>query len=344
MALIPVTILTGFLGSGKTTLLKHILTAEHGKKIAVIENEFGEENIDNEILIQNSNEQIVQMSNGCVCCTIRGDLVEALNQLWEQKKNKAISFDRVVIETTGIANPGPVAQTFFMDDDVAEHFVLDAVVTLVDAKHGDHQLNEHVEAQNQVGFADQIFITKCDVVDESVRKSLRNRIVHMNPKAPIKEISHGVVNLDEVFDLHGFNLNAKLDIDPHFLEQDNHDDCGHDHDHDHDHHGHDHHHHHGHTDKIQSFVFRSEKPFDHKKLEDFLGGILSVFGEKLLRYKGVLYIKGSNRKVVLQGVHEMMGSDMAGPWGNEVKQTKIVFIGQDLPKDTLMMGLEGCLV
>jgi len=337
MALIPVTILTGFLGSGKTTLLKHILTAEHGKKIAVIENEFGEENIDNEILIQNSNEQIVQMSNGCVCCTIRGDLVEALNQLWEQKKNKTINFDRVVIETTGIANPGPVAQTFFMDDDVAEHFVLDAVVTLVDAKHGDHQLNEHVEAQNQVGFADQIFITKCDVVEESVRKSLRNRIVHMNPKAPIKEISHGVVNLDEVFDLHGFNLNAKLDIDPHFLEQDNHDDCGHDH-------GHDHHHHHGHTDKIQSFVFRSEKPFDHKKLEDFLGGILSVFGEKLLRYKGVLYIKGSNRKVVLQGVHEMMGSDMAGPWGNEVKQTKIVFIGQDLPKDTLMMGLEGCLV
>ena len=342
MALIPVTILTGFLGSGKTTLLKHILTAEHGKKIAVIENEFGEENIDNEILIQNSNEQIVQMSNGCVCCTIRGDLVEALNQLWEQKKNKTINFDRVVIETTGIANPGPVAQTFFMDDDVAEHFVLDAVVTLVDAKHGDHQLNEHVEAQNQVGFADQIFITKCDVVEESVRKSLRNRIVHMNPKAPIKEISHGVVNVDEVFDLHGFNLNAKLDIDPHFLEQDNHDDCGHDHDHDHDH-GHDHHHH-GHTDKIQSFVFRSEKPFDHKKLEDFLGGILSVFGEKLLRYKGVLYIKGSNRKVVLQGVHEMMGSDMAGPWGNEVKQTKIVFIGQDLPKDTLMMGLEGCLV
>ena len=217
MALIPVTILTGFLGSGKTTLLKHILTAEHGKKIAVIENEFGEENIDNEILIQNSNEQIVQMSNGCVCCTIRGDLVEALNQLWDQRKTKKIQFDRVVIETTGIANPGPVAQTFFMDDDVAEHFVLDAVVTLVDAKHGDQQLDQHVEAQNQVGFADQIFITKCDVVEEGVRQALRNRIVHMNPKAPIKEITHGVVNLDEVFDLHGFNLNAKLDIYPHFL-------------------------------------------------------------------------------------------------------------------------------
>jgi G3E family GTPase len=345
MALIPVTILTGFLGSGKTTLLKHILTEDHGKKIAVIENEFGEENIDNEILIQDSNEQIVQMSNGCVCCTIRGDLVTALNQLWEQRKNKQIDFDRVVIETTGIANPGPVAQTFFMDDDVAEHYALDAVVTLVDAKHGDAQLNAHEEAQQQVGFADQIFITKIDVVESKTIQALRNRLVHMNPRAPIKEIQKGVVNLDEVFDLHGFNLNAKLDIDPHFLEQENHDDCGHDHSHDHDHHGHDHHeHHHGHTDRIQSFVFRSEKPFDHKKLEDFLGGILSVFGEKLLRYKGVLYIKGSNRKVVLQGVHEMMGSDMAGPWGKELKQTKLVFIGIDLPKDTLMMGLEGCLV
>jgi len=344
MALIPVTILTGFLGSGKTTLLKHILTDDHGKKIAVIENEFGEENIDNEILIQNSTEQIVQMSNGCVCCTIRGDLVEALNQLWEQRKSKTIHFDRVVIETTGIANPGPVAQTFFMDDDVAEHYVLDAVVTLVDAKHGNQQLTEHVEAQNQVGFADRIFITKCDVVSASDVAELRSRLVHMNPKAPIKEVSFGKVELNEVFDLHGFNLNAKLDIDPHFLEKDDHTDCGPDHDHDHhEAHGH-HHHHHGHTDKIQSFVFRSEKPFDHKKLEDFLGGILSVFGEKLLRYKGVLYIKGSNRKVVLQGVHEMMGSDMAGPWGNELKQTKLVFIGQDLPKDTLMMGLEGCLV
>lgn len=346
MALIPVTILTGFLGSGKTTLLKHVLTANHGKKIAVIENEFGEENIDNDILVQESNEQIVQMSNGCVCCTIRGDLVEALNQLWEQRKAKKINFDRVVIETTGIANPGPVAQTFFMDDEVASHYVLDAVVTLVDAKHGDAQLNEHEEAQRQVGFADRIFITKTDVADAKVVANLRSRLLHMNPRAPIKEIQGGVVNLDEVFDLHGFNLNAKLDIDPHFLEKDDHDHehCGHDHDHDHHHHDHDHHGHHGHTDKIQSFVFRSDKPFDHRKLEDFLGGILSVFGQKLLRYKGVLYIKGSARKVVLQGVHEMMGSDMAGPWGNEPKQTRIVFIGVDLPKDTLLLGLEGCLV
>jgi len=349
MALIPVTILTGFLGSGKTTLLKHILTEQHGKKIAVIENEFGEENIDNDILVQDSQENIVQMSNGCICCTIRGDLVDALNELWQQRKDKKISFERVVIETTGVANPGPVAQTFFMDDDVADHYVLDAVVTLVDAKHGQQQLTEHEEAQRQVGFADQIFITKTDLVSPAEVDALRARIMHMNPRAPIQGISKGVVPLEAVLDLKGFNLNAKLDIDPHFLEEEGHDhsECGHDHSHDHhDHsdHSHDHHGHTGHTDRIQSFVFRSDKPFDHKKLEDFLGGILEVFGEKMLRYKGVLYVKGSNRKVVFQGVHQMMGSDLAGPWGAEPKQTRMVFIGIDLPKDTLLSGLEGCLV
>ena len=348
MALIPVTILTGFLGSGKTTLLKHILTEQHGKKIAVIENEFGEENIDNDILVQDHQENIVQMSNGCICCTIRGDLVEALNALWQERKDKKISFDRVVIETTGVANPGPVAQTFFMDDDVADHYVLDAVVTLVDAKHGQQQLSEHEEAQRQVGFADQIFITKTDLVSPAEVEALKNRLMHMNPRAPIQGIAKGVVPLNAVLDLKGFNLNAKLDIDPHFLEQDDHDHstCGHDHSHDHEHHhhAHDHHGHAGHTDRIQSFVFRSDKPFDHQKLEDFLGGILEVFGEKMLRYKGVLYVKGSPRKVVFQGVHQMMGSALAGPWGAEPKQTRMVFIGIDLPKDTLLAGLEGCLV
>lgn len=196
MALIPVTILTGFLGSGKTTLLKHILTEQHGQKIAVIENEFGEENIDNDILVQDSEEHIVQMSNGCICCTIRGDLVEALNELWEQRRDKKISFERVVIETTGVANPGPVAQTFFMDDDVADHYVLDAVVTLVDAKHGQQQLSEHEEAQRQVGFADQIFITKTDLVSPAEVEALRTRLMHMNPRAPIQGISKGVVPLE----------------------------------------------------------------------------------------------------------------------------------------------------
>ena len=358
MALIPVTILTGFLGSGKTTLLKHILSENHGKKIAVIENEFGEENIDNDILVQDSNEQIVQMSNGCVCCTIRGDLVEALNSLWEQRHNKKIQFDRVVIETTGVANPGPVAQTFFMDEEVANHYILDAVVTLVDAKHGGQQLDQHDEAQQQVGFADRIFITKTDLVSEQAVGTLKHRLMHMNPRAPIVGISQGAVPLEQVLDLRGFNLNDKLEIDPHFLEQEDHDheNCGHDH---HEHGpdcGHDHHHHDhsqpqvvqfarkNHTDKIQSFVFRSDRPFDSKKLEDFLGGILSVFGAKLLRYKGVLYIKGGARKVIIQGVHEMMGSDLGAPWGKDKKETRMVFIGTDLPKDVLLGGLETCLV
>jgi G3E family GTPase len=218
--------------------------------------------------------------------------------------------------------------------------ILDAVVTLVDAKHGQQQLTEHEEAQRQVGFADQIFVTKTDLVSPAEVESLKTRLMHMNPRAPIQAISKGVVPLDAVLDLKGFNLNAKLDIDPHFLEQEdhNHAECGHDH-HDHEHH----HGHSGHTDRIQSFVFRSDKPFDHKKLEDFLGGILEVFGEKMLRYKGVLYVKGSNRKVVFQGVHQMMGSDLAAPWGSEPKQTRMVFIGIDLPKDTLLAGLEGCL-
>jgi G3E family GTPase len=359
MALIPVTILSGFLGSGKTTLLKHILHENHGKKIAVIENEFGEENIDNDILIQDSDEQIVQMSNGCVCCTIRGDLVKALNDLFESRKDKKIHFDRVVIETTGVANPGPVAQTFFMDDEIASHYILDAIVTLVDAKHGNQQLDQHEEAQQQVGFADRIFITKTDLVDAKAVDQLKHRLMHMNPRAPITGITQGTVSLDQVLDLRGFNLNDKLDIDPHFLEQDDHDheNCGHDH---HEHgpdcnHGHDHEHGHQqvqpvqfmkktHTDKIQSFVFRSDRPFDSQKLEDFLGGILSVFGAKMLRYKGVLYIKGGARKVIIQGVHEMMGSDMGAPWGKEKKETRMVFIGIDLPKDVLLGGLETCLV
>jgi G3E family GTPase len=177
MNLIPVTILTGFLGSGKTTLLKRILNENHGFKIAVIENEFGEENIDNDILLRNGDEQIIQMSNGCICCSIRGDLVNGLNELINKKRSGKINFDRVVIETTGVANPGPVAQTFFMDDSVAEAYRLDAVVTLVDAKHGHMQLNEHEEAQRQVGFADRLFITKSDLEAAENIAALRHRLM-----------------------------------------------------------------------------------------------------------------------------------------------------------------------
>ncbi len=360
--LTPVTILTGFLGSGKTTLLKRILTEAHGMKIAVIENEFGEENIDNEILVQEGREQIVQMSNGCICCTIRGDLVIALSDLMTKRDAGEFDFDRVVIETTGIANPGPVAQTFFMDDEIATRYLLDAVVTLVDARHGNQQLDQHEPAQRQVGFADALFITKSDLVTADDVADLRHRLVHMNPRAPIRTVNFGDTPLDTIFDLRGFNLNAKLEIDPDFMKEDdhahNHDhdhahdhhhadcapDCSHDHGHDHDHddHGHNHAHHH-HNDKIASFVFRSERPFDYAKLEEFLGGILTVYGETLLRYKGVLYMEGVDRKVVFQGVHQLMGSDIGGPWGDEAPSNRMVFIGVDLPKESILKGLEGCL-
>jgi len=360
--MIPVTILTGFLGSGKTTLLKRILNEQHGMKIAVIENEFGEENIDNEILVQDSNEQIVQMSNGCICCTIRGDLVNALSDLITRRQAGSLKFDRVVIETTGLANPGPVAQTFFMDDEIADQYLLDAIITLVDAKHANQQLDQHEVVQRQVGFADRLFITKSDLVSADELAALKHRLVHMNPRAPIAVVNFGEAALKEIFDLRGFNLNAKLEIDPDFLAEDdhahaqahdNHDDhdhatCGHDHSHD-EHHGHDHaahgHRHHAHhDDKIKSFVFRSDRPFDSQKLEDFLGGVLQIYGERLLRYKGVLYMKGIDRRVVFQGVHQMMGSDLASKWLPADKKTsKMVFIGMDLPQDLIIDGLEGSL-
>ena len=312
--LIPATILTGFLGSGKTTLLKRVLSESHGQKIAVIENEFGEENIDTDILAVETQEQIIQMSNGCVCCTIREDLRTTLSDLAEKRRKGELDFDRVVIETTGLADPGPVAQTFFMDDVVAESYVLDAILTLVDAKHADQQLDTRQEARRQVGFADQIFISKADLVGAPEVDSLIHRLKHMNPRAPMQKVHFGEVPLAQVLDLRGFNLNAKLDIDPEFLNADDGHDHGHDHhghEHDHEHGEHcDHPHHHHHDDDVKSFVFRADKAFNPAKLEDFLGAIVQVYGPKMLRYKGVLFMKGSDRKVIFQGVHQLMGSDL----------------------------------
>ena len=231
MSLIPATILTGFLGSGKTTLLKRVLTEAHGQKIAVIENEFGEENIDNEILSVSTDEQIIQMSNGCVCCTIREDLRSTLADLAARRRKGELDFERVVIETTGLADPGPVAQTFFMDDEVAGSYLLDAILTLVDAKHANDQLDTRLEARRQVGFADQIYISKTDLVDAAAVDALSHRLRHMNPRAPHSRVHFGEVPIAQVFDLKGFNLNAKLDIDPDFLKADE----GHDHAHDHAH-------------------------------------------------------------------------------------------------------------
>jgi len=342
MSLLPVTILTGFLGSGKTTLLKRLLSEAHGEKIAVIENEFGEENIDTDILHTESQEQIVQMSNGCICCTIREDLRQTLQLLAAQRRSGQLAFDRVVIETTGLADPGPVAQTFFMDDEMAQTYLVDAIITLVDAKHAPQQLNDRQEARRQVGFADQIFLSKSDLVTEEEKGALIHRLKHMNPRAPIQSVHFGQVPLAEALDLRGFNLNAKLEIDPDFLATEE----EHAHDHDHDH-GEDcqHPHHHHHDDDVKSFVYRASRPFVPARLEDFLGAIVNVYGPRMLRYKGVLDMHGTERKVIFQGVHQLMGSDLGPTWGEQEKrESRMVFIGIDLPQDILRQGLDQCLV
>jgi G3E family GTPase len=318
----PVTVLTGFLGSGKTTLLNRILTEQHGHRIAVIENEFGEEGIDNELLLQSTEEQIVEMNNGCICCTVRGDLVRILGELRARRESGDARFDRVVIETTGLADPGPVAQTFFIDDDIAEYFLLDAVITVVDAKHGAQQLDEHKEAAEQVGFADRILMSKVDLVSSEEQAALRQRLGRINPRAPIKPVHFGDAPVAEILDIRGFNLNAVLELDPEFLTSDEHE----------------------HDDSVASFVFKSDKPFDATRLEDFLGGLVQVYGPDLLRYKGVLFVKGSDRQMVFQGVHMMMGADLGRRWQpGEKPSSKMVFIGRKLPKDMFIQGLQQCL-
>ena len=322
-ALIPVTILTGFLGSGKTTLLNYILKQAHSHRIAVIENEFGEAGIDNELLIQDQGEQIIEMNNGCICCTVRGDLVRILGELAAKRKEGTVKFDRVVIETTGLADPAPVAQTFFVDEDITQNFMLDAIVTLVDAKHAPRQLDEHHEAQEQVGFADRILLTKTDLVDTAQVQALRQRLTHMNPRAKIAESRKGVAALDDLLDIRGFNLNAILEIEPDFLS-----DVTHEHD-----------------DDITSFVFRETRPMDLEKIEDFLSAIVQVHGAKLLRYKGILNIAGLQERVVFQGVHMLMGSDLGAPWkGGEVRESKMVFIGKDMPREELEKGFSQSVV
>jgi G3E family GTPase len=262
------------------------------------------------------------MNNGCICCTVRGDLIRILGDLKDKRSSGALKFDRVVIETTGMADPGPVAQTFFTDEDIGNYYLLDSILTVVDAKHAPKQLDEFHEAQEQVGFADRILLSKTDLVSEEDVKKLAERIKRMNPRAPVKHVHFGEAPIGEILDIRGFNLNAILELDPEFLVDS----------------------HHEHHDEVASFVFKSDKPFDGDKLEQFLSGMIQVYGPDLLRYKGVLWMKGKANRVVFQGVHMMMGGDMGKPWAKgEKKSSILVFIGKNLPKDLFLAGLEQCL-
>lgn len=307
---IPVTVLTGFLGAGKTTLLNHVLRTAHGQRIAVIENEFGAAGIDNELLEQPQGEEIVEMNNGCLCCTVRGDLVRILGRLHERRALGEIRFDRVLIETTGLADPAPVAQTFFVEDSVRAHYRLDAIVTVVDARHASGQLSQHSEAQEQVAFADRLLISKSDLVDEDSLAALRKRLASMNPRAAQHLVRHGVIDLDEILDIHGFRLDEALRLDPEFLA-----DASHDHD-----------------DAVSSWSYRSTRLFNLGKLEGCLALLTGTFGTQLMRYKGVLSIVDDDRRIYFQGVQAMYGGTPGRPWAaGEERTSTLVFIGRDMP-------------
>jgi G3E family GTPase len=320
--LIPVTILTGFLGAGKTTLLNRILTEQHGERIAVIENEFGEAGIDNEILVKDRQEQIVEMNNGCLCCTVRGDLVRILGDLGKKRRQGNLRFDRVIIETTGLANPGPVAQTFFMDEGIHGQYLLDAVITVVDAKHGQKQLDDNDEARAQVGFADRILLSKTDLVAEEETRALMERLRDMNPRAHQKKVHFGQTDIGEIIDIRGFNLNAALELDPAFLAES----------------------HHHHDDDVQSFVWKDARPLHMEKIETFLSLMIQNYGQDLLRYKGVLNIQGEARRMIFQGVHMLMGGTPGKPWeAGEPRESVMVFIGRKLPRRLFEEGLAYCV-
>jgi G3E family GTPase len=278
--------------------------------------------VDNDILVQDKEEQIVEMNNGCICCTVRGDLVRILGELDAKKKSGALKFDRVIIETTGLADPGPVAQTFFMDEKIHEQYLLDAVITVVDAKHAQQQLDRHDEARQQVGFADRVLLSKTDLVGEAETKALIERLRRMNPRAPQTKVDFGRTDLKEILDIRGFNLNAALEVDPDFLEEAHHD----------------------HDDDIASFAWKDARPLDMEKIETFLSLMIQNYGIDLLRYKGVLSVKDEPRRMIFQGVHMLMGGTPGKPWApGEARESKMVFIGRKLPRKLFVEGLAYCI-
>jgi G3E family GTPase len=342
IAKVPVTVLTGYLGAGKTTLLNRILSEPHGKKYAVIVNEFGEIGIDNDLVV-NADEEVFEMNNGCICCTVRGDLVRIIDGLMRRKGK----FDAIIVETTGLADPAPVAQTFFMDENVGRRTKLDAVVTVADAMWLKDRLKDAPEAKNQIAFADVILINKTDLVSEADLRELEARIRGINPYAKLHRTERAKIALDEVLGRNAFDLDRILDIEPQFLQRDD------DHDHDHHDHGHDHHHDHGHShgglkhyhdEDMQSLSLRTDKPLDPEKFFPWVQQLVATEGPSILRSKGILSFKDDPERFVFQGVHMILDGDHQRPWkADEKRESRLVFIGRQLPQDLIRNGFAQCV-
>ncbi len=344
----PVTVLTGYLGAGKTTLLNRILSEDHGKRYAVIVNEFGEVGIDNELIV-GADEEVFEMNNGCVCCTVRGDLIRVLSGLMKRKGG----FDAIIVETTGLADPGPVAQTFFVDDDVRAKAQLDSVTTVVDAKHLPLRLADSHEAVEQIAFADQIILNKTDLVSTEELAAVEAQIRRINPLAPIHRAQRSNVPLDAVLGRGGFDLERITGLDPEFLNPAHgepghvHDEtCDH-HDHDHDHHHHDHGHDHGHDHVaeagIRGVALTLERPLNGTRVTRWLNDLLQDQGPDILRAKGILDVAGEDRRLVFQAVHMILEGDFQRDWRpDEPRFSRMVFIGRNLDEAKLRQGFEAC--
>jgi G3E family GTPase len=351
MTQIPVTVLTGYLGAGKTTLLNRILSEDHGQRYAVIVNEFGEIGIDGELVV-GADEEVFEMNNGCVCCTVRGDLIRVLHGLMKRQASATRGFDAIIIETTGLADPGPVAQTFFVDEEVKAKARLDSVTTVVDAKHVLLSLSESREAREQIAFADQIVLNKTDLVTAEELQMIEARLRRLNPLAAIHRAVRSQVALDAVLGRGGFDLERIVALEPQFLNpahgEEGHvhdDDCDHDHgDHHHDH-GHDHHGHAErlHADDIKGVSVRLDRPVDGTRMTRWLNELLAEQGPDILRAKGIVSVAGEPRRLVFQAVHMMLEGELQRAWrADEARESRMVFIGRNLDEAKLRAGFEAC--